>query len=338
MLKNKNVTIKDVANLANVSISTVSRVLNGLDRVSPKTKSKIKKAIRELNYVQNPIAAAMITGHTNIILVLVPDFINHFFSSVIQGIEHYLKQNGFSAMVYSTGENGDIDYDLLYSKLNAFIDGLIIIPSSDHFFEYFEYKKWNKPCVIADRNIPGSVFDAVVIDNFGGIYKLCSILISANHTKIAIIAGSTRLCVGLGRLNGYKQALKDHSIQIREEYIRRGTLYQSTGYSQTKELLSLSDPPTAIIAGNNLICEGCILALDDLGLKIGEDISLVGFNDHLLARVVKPGITVVEGPTIKMGELAAQRLLCLLRGKDFTENREVTLDVTLIQRNSVKLL
>jgi DNA-binding LacI/PurR family transcriptional regulator len=338
MLKNKNRTIKDVANRANVSISTVSRVLNQLDRVSPKTKSKIKKAIRELNYVKNPVATAMITGYTNIILVLVPDFINHFFSSVIQGIEYYLKQNGFSAMVYSTGENGDIDYNLLRLKLNAFIDGLIIIPSSDHFFQNFEYKKWNKPCVIADRYIPGSGFNAVVVDNFGGIYKLCSILISANHTKIAIIAGSTRLCVGLGRLDGYKQALRDHSIQIRDEYIRRGALYQSTGYSQTKELLSLTDPPTAIIAGNNLICEGCMLALDDLDLKIGEDISLVGFDDHILARVAKPGITVVESPTIKMGELAAQRLLDLLEGKDFSKNREVTLDVSLIQRNSVKLL
>ncbi len=338
MLKNKNFTIKDVANRANVSISTVSRVLNGLDRVNPKTKRKIKKAIRELNYFKNPVATAMITGHTNIILVLVPDFINHFFSSVIQGIEYHLKQNGFSAMVYSTGENGDVDYELLRLKLNAFIDGLIIIPCSDNFFDHFEYKKWNKPCVITDRDIARSEFDAVVVDNFGGIYKLCSILIAANHKKIAIIAGSTRLCVGQGRLNGYKQALKDNSIKIREEYIRRGALYQSTGYSQTKELLSLSDPPTAIIAGNNLISEGCILALNDLGLKIGEDISLVGFDDHLLARLVKPGITVVEGPTIKMGELAAQRLLDLLRGKDFNENRKVTLDVNLIQRNSVTKL
>ena len=333
MSKNKTVTIKDVAKRANVSISTVSRVLNGLDRVSPATEEKIKKAIQELNYVQNPVAAAMITGHTNIVLVLVPDFINHFFSSVIQGIEYHLKENGFSAMVYSTGEDGDLDFDLLRLKLNAFIDGLIVIPSSDHFFGY---KGWDKPCVIADRNIQGSDMDAIVVDNFGGIYTLCSLLLSHNHTQIAIIAGSTQLCVGRDRIHGYKKALADHDISVREEYIRLGSLYQSTGYSETKELLALSDPPTAIIAGNNLICEGAMFALDDLGLKIGEDISLVGFDDHLLARAVKPGVTVVKGPAIEMGKIAAERLLALIDGKDFSNNREVTLDVRLIERDSVK--
>lgn len=335
MPKDKNVTIKDVAKRADVSISTVSRVLNGLDRVSPATQEKIKQAIRELNYVQNPVAAAMITGHTNIVLVLVPDFINHFFSSVIQGIESHLKENGFSAMVYSTGEDGDLDFDSMRLKLGAFIDGLIVIPSSDHFFNY---RGWDKPCVIADRNIHGSGMDAIVVDNFGGMYTLCELLLSHHHTRIALIAGSTRLCVGQDRVAGYRMALTDHDISVREEYIRLGSLYQSTGYDATKELLALRDPPTAIIAGNNLICEGTMYALDDLGMKIGEDISLAGFDDHLMARVAKPGVTVVEGPTIEMGQIAAKRLLALIDGEDFSDNREVALGVRLIERDSVREL
>lgn len=329
-------TIRDVANRANVAISTVSRVLNGLDRVSNETRNKVEAAIKELNFVYNPVAAAMITKRTNIILVIVPDFINSFFSRVIQGIEAHLRENGYYAMVTSTGDVSEVDVRLLYTKFNSLVDGVIVIPSDEHFLEY---KTWGKPCVVVDRYIHGSGMDAVVANNYSGAYKLTEALIKANHKKIAIITGNTKLCVCSERLRGYKSAMTDYGLEINTDYICCGNMYQSSGETFMKKLLDMETPPTGIVASNNLICEGCITAAKELGLQIKTDISLVGFDDHLLAQVNDPGITVVESPSISMGELAAKLLLERLNS-DMTseENREVILEVKLIERDSIRIL
>ena len=330
------VTIKDVANRANVAISTVSRVLNGRDRVSLPTRRKVEAAIEELHFVHNPVAAAMITKRTHIVLVVVPDFINSFYSSIVQGIEATLKSHGYYAMVSSTGDEPHEDMALFRQKFDPLIDGAIIIPSGEDFLDF---QQWNKPCVVVDRYIPGSGMHAVMADNFGGTYQLTQTLIDAGHRKIAIITGTTKLCVGAERLRGFRTALLDHGIAPEDRYIRCGSMYQSSGRGFFRSLMSSPDPPTAIVAGNNLICEGCLTEAKELGVRIGEDLSLVGFDDHLMAQISIPGVTVVQAPSIIMGKLAAKRLVDLLNGHEIPEDqRELILDVKLISRDSVKVL
>lgn len=328
------VTIKDVAERAGVAISTVSRVLNGKDRVSASTQRKVKKAINDLNYYHNPVAASLITKKTNFILVIVPDFINDFFSKIIQGIEAYLKAHNYYAMITSTGDVEDVDISSLQSKFNSIIDGIIVIPSGENFLEY---QKWGKPCVIVDRYIMGSNMSAVMGDNYGGAYKLTEVLLKSNHSKIAIISGKSKLCVCTERLRGYKEALSDYGVPIYDPYICLGDMYSSSGERFLTSLVAMQDPPTAIVAGNNLICEGCLVAAKKLGLKIGVDLSLVGFDDHLFARVNDPGITVVDSPALEMGKHAAMLLLRHLDNQS-TVNEEMILGVQLIERESVKML
>lgn len=328
----KEVTIKEVAEKAGVAISTVSRVLNGLDRVSDKTKSKVNEAIKELGYVRNSLAASMKTGLTNLIVVIVPDIINEFYTSVIQGVEDVAIRNGYYTLVFSTNDSHLKESELFSGNFGKIIDGAIIIPSHDNLSYY---RNLNKPVVVIDRYVANSGLDAVVIDNFKGTYLLTKELIGAGHRDIAYISGSLEFNIGSDRYQGYQVAMNEFGIPIKEENIRIDTWFSDSGYRFTKELLSREAPPTAILASNNLLCIGCMEALIDEGIVIGKDFSLVGFDDSLVAKLLKPGITVINRATSEMGRLGAEKLIAKLRHERKKMERKIMLDVQLIRRGSV---
>lgn len=331
----KKITIKDVAQHAGVAISTVSRVFNGLDKVSDETREKVQRAVTELQYVPSSIAASMITGATKVILIMIPDFTNSYYTSIVQGAEEVLRKNGYFAMILSMGSGMSTDYSQIQSKFDKMIDGIITIPTSSDL-EF--YRAWGKPFVVTDRYNLGSGMNAVVSDNRLGAFRLTEELIHANHRKIAFISGEMELSTVTERLKGFREALAAHHIPEIPEYVLCDSFSVETGYRFTKQLLSLPEPPTAIFASNNLICYGCIQALQELHLTIGKDISLVGFDDHVLARHVPPGITVIEQPALTVGKQAAQRLLDMIATTDDINYKEIVLGVKLIRRGSVKKL
>ncbi|MEA5048029.1 MAG: LacI family DNA-binding transcriptional regulator [Eubacteriales bacterium] len=328
----KHITIKDVAQKAGVAISTVSRVFNGLDRVSPETRAKVELAVKELEYSPNSRAVSMITGHTKTIQMLVPDFVNDFYGSVIQGVEEVLRNNDYMLMVCSTGDSQEADLSAYIKRFFDVIDGVIAIPSNANIGNI---QSLGKPVIFVDRAILGSGIAAVTADNAGGTYLLTKELIRAGHKKIAVISGDMQLNVGQQRLWGYRCALSDSGIAENADYIACGAMYEETGYRSFKRLMQLSNPPTGVVACNNLICIGCVRAAGELGLRIGKDISLVGFDDHVLASIPNPGITVVAGQTIEMGRRAANMILARIRHKDIKE-AEVSMPVELIRRNSIR--
>ena len=333
---NKDVTIKDVAQMAGVSISTVSRVLNGLDRVSDETRHKVNEVARNLRYVPNSIAVSMITGSTKMIVVVVPDIINEYYTSVIQGAEEVAKSEGYYTLIFATGDEIDKEIELFNGSFVRIIDGAIIIPASP---DPKYYTGFSKPLVMVDRYIPESGLEGVVIDNFDGTYRLTKHLVDNNHKDIAIIMGPTDLNIGKERYAGFVQALSDADIPIQDRYIKRGSWYVENGFNSTMQLLSMKNPPTAIIASNNLICIGCIKAIHSLGLEIGKDISVVGFDDNLLAEFVNGGVTVISRPTVEMGRMAAQKLIKSINGEKMDcTYRKMVLGVELLIRNSVKKL
>lgn len=329
----KQPTIHDVAKMANVSVSTVSRVFNGKDRVSEETRRKVQEAMAALNYVPSTIATSMITGKTKVILVMVPDFENSYYSMVLAGIEAKLHEDGYYSMVLSHNNFSSEAYRQIQAKFDKMIDGIISIPDWNLQF----YKNWNKPCVIIDRYLRGSDMNAILADNYQGTRLLTEELVQAGHKKIAVVSAKTWMTTISDRLEGYRVVLREHGIPIRDEYIYLDSLLVSTGYQGFLKLMQLPNPPTAVVAANNLICIGCIQACEELHLRIGEDISLVGYDDHELAQYFPPGITVIKQPAYEMGVQAAINLLDQLSNGPREPATQI-MDVELIRRGSVKQL
>lgn len=332
----KDVTIKEVAKRAGVAISTVSRVLNGLDKVSEKTEKKVRAAVEELGYVQNALAVSMVTGQTKTILMVVPDFTNDFNGAVIQGAEEYLKREGYTILIFSTRNYGEADYENLYRRFSKLADGILAVPSNP---DHMNYEQWGKPVVLVDGGLPGQNFCSVEIDNERGAYLLTEEMIKNGHRRIGMVGGIPGYSHGGRRILGYSKAMEDYGIPAEKGLAIYGRHYEDTGYLGMKQLLAMPEDkrPTGVIAVNNLTCIGCIKALTEQGLSIGEDISLAGFDDHLLAKYSAPGITVIERPTVEMGTEGAKILMKLLRKEPVLEKRKV-MKVSLVRRNSIKKL
>lgn len=333
MDKNHIVTIKDVSERAGVAISTVSRVLNGLDRVSDETRFKVEKAVEELGYVKNSLAASMKTGKSRMIVVIVPDIINEYYTSVIQGVEEIASSEDYYTMVFSSKDSHRKEQKLFSGELVKIIDGAIIIPAYDNL-EY--YKNIPKPLVLIDRYVSGCDMPAVVIDNYKGSYLLTEELIKAGHRNIAFVSGALEFNIGWERINGYRNALREHGIPARPENEMINHWYEDHGYLSTKSLLERINPPTAIVAANNLLCLGCMKAIREKGLVIGRDISLVGFDDSAAAQLSYPDITVIKRATTEMGRIGMTKLMDIInKNPNSIYPKKVVMDVQLIKRHSV---
>lgn len=275
----------------------------------------------------------MKTGSTKMIVVIVPDIINEYYTAVIQGAEEVAVSRGYYTLVFSTDDSHQKEEQLFQGKFDRIIDGVIIIPAHDNM-DFL--KQLKKPVVIVDRYVPGSHMEAVVIDNFKGSYLLTKELVDAGHTKIGLLMGPQTFNIGQERLGGFYKAMEEGGVPVNTDYIKDCTWYMESGYDRTLELLSMDVPPTAFYATNNLLCIGCMKALTSRGLKLGKDISLVGFDDTLVAEYMNPGITVVRRATIQMGRLGAEKLLNKIEGiEDDSPCRKVVMDVELIRRGSV---
>ncbi|QNM04374.1 LacI family DNA-binding transcriptional regulator [Qiania dongpingensis] len=332
----KDVTIKDVAKRAGVAISTVSRVLNGLDKVSPKTEKKVKEAVEELGYVQNGLAVSMVTGQTRTIMMVVPDFTNDFNGAVIQGAEEYLKEQGYTMLIFSTKDFKEEDFENLYRRFSKLVDGVLVVPANP---DDMDYGRWEKPLVLIDCYRPGQDYYTVEIDNAKGGYLLARELLLNGHTRIGLVGGIPGASLGGQRIAGFERAMKEYGVPVDKRLMMRGQHFEDTGYRGMKKLWDLPDRlrPTGVVAVNNLTCIGCMEALSEQGAVIGEDISLVGFDDHLLARYSVPGITVIVRPTIEMGREGAKLLVRQLRKEEIGQKR-VVMEIKLKRRNSVKRL
>lgn len=327
------VTIKDVAHHAGVAVSTVSRVINNLDRVSPETRERVLAAIEELGYIRNDIAASIKTGTTKFIVTVVPDIINEFYTAVIRGVEEIARPKGYYTLVYAVNEYHSDGTDVFDERFSRMVDGMILVPPINGVNVC---RNFNKPVVLIDRIAADTDGYSVTIDNYRGSQLLMEELIQNHHEKIAFIYGVGDFNVASDRLQAYRDTLSENKLPIREEYICRGDWYHQDGYRFAAQLMALDDPPTAIFAANNQIGHGCAAYLLEHGYKIGTDISLVAFDDSILAPYLGPGITSIDRPTFEMGRIGAEILLALLNGQEQDlPQKTIKLDVQLIRRNSV---
>lgn len=323
-------TMKEVARLANVSVSTVSHVINKTRFVSSSTRQKVLKAMDKIGYHPNMIARSLRRRKTNTIGLVISDITNPFFPGVVRGIEKQLIKKGYSIILTNTDDDIEKEKNLVTLLYGKRVDGFIIVTAGGESKHIESLIQLRVPVVLLDRKISGLKLDAVLVDNEGGTRKLTEYLINLGHKRIGIITGPLNVFTGKERLNGYLKALQEYSLPRDDKLIKTGDFRQESGYSLTLELLSLSSPPTAILACNNLVGIGAMDALKEKGIRIPDEIELVIFDDLPWFGHLNPPLTVVAQPTFKLGEMAAKLLLEQIRGRK--KPKEIVLEVELKKR------
>ncbi|MGM0502384.1 MAG: LacI family DNA-binding transcriptional regulator [Bacillota bacterium] len=329
------VTIKDIAEKAEVSPTTVSRVLNDKPDVSDETKQKIEEVINELNYNPNGIARGLVLNKTHTLGLVIPDISNPFFPEVAKGIEDKAKEAGYSVIFCNTDNHTQGEKEAIELMKSKQVDGMIVslAINEENKKELAELAAENFPVVQIDRKIPGAGFPAVVIDNQAASYKATQHLINLGHEKIAHISGNLKVKPAQDRLAGFKEALENNGLESTKEWIREGDYSSQSGYEEMKQLLQLVERPTAVFIANDLMALGAYEAVFEQGLKIPEDISIVGYDDIEVSSVIRPALTTVSQPEYKLGVEAAELLINSLEGEDEIETDQV-LAAELVERTS----
>jgi LacI family transcriptional regulator len=320
--------------MANVSHMTVSRVLNRDPRVKQETRRRIQKIIDKLNYRPHPNARSLASKKSHLLGLIVADIRNQFYAELSRGIEDKARKAGYSVIFCSTDNQPDSLKTYIEHLNYAGVDGFIIASSrlNEPVVENLVLKRF--PLVLVNRNIKSQKANYVVLDNEKGSLLAISHLISLNYTKIAAILGPSNLSTGIDRLNGYKQALRENNIPCRDDYVIQGPFTKEVGYEGAIKLLSMDDRPEAIFGGNDYIALGVIDAIDELGLKIPEDIAVVGFDDTEFASNKRINLTTVSQRKYEMGNLGVQILIDSIERKETDYQHRVVLKPRLIIRES----
>ena len=315
-------TIKDVARRAGVSVSTVSKYING-GNVRPEIVSAITQAIQELDFRVNPFARGLKTQRSRSVGVLLPDMTAPFFGSVITALDKSLRERGYHTLISCYGSNHGLERDNLQYLISAGVDGLIYIPedlSADEFYELTAHR--NIPVVQVDRLIQGVESDAVLVDNSEIVHQAVSGLIQNGNRRVAIITGAKSVFTAKERQIGYLRALSDHGILYDDSLFISDDNTFATGYRGGKLLLSLEDYPSGILCTNYDITLGLITVAREMGIKIQEDVQVVGFDCVEVCTMMDPPLPVIQQPEQRIGQTAAAYLLERMEG--CTEKPRVT--------------
>ncbi|EIJ78118.1 transcriptional repressor, lacI family protein [Bacillus methanolicus PB1] len=326
------VRIVDVAKLANVSTATVSRVLSNSGTVSKETTEKVMEAIEKLNYQPNILARQLRKLETKTILVVVPDITNTFFSKILRGIEEVAAKNGYQVLLGDTGNNLEREKEFLNILRQKKADGLILLTARIDQNSIEEIAN-EFPVVLACEYIEGSQIPTVSIDNISSARKATEHLILLGHKRIGFISGPLNVVLSRDRLKGFHQAIAQHGIAAEPYLIQEGDFSYESGFNLMMKFLALEQPPTAVFAANDEMAIGAMKAIKSKGLRVPDDISVVGFDDIKFASIVEPALTTIAQPMFDIGMKAMELLLKLIH-KDPLEKNQYILEDKLIIRDS----
>lgn len=327
------VTIHDVAAEAGVSFGTVSRVINNDVHVKKETRERVLDVVEKLNYVANRQARSLAGGKTNSIGVLVPDLGTGYIGEIIRGIDAELSLADLDLILYTTHRTPTKEANYVANLASGMVDGLLLVlpRQPQDLVKTMQQRRF--PFVLIDHQGTGQDCPAVGAMNWSGGYNATEYLISLGHKRIGFITGSMDLGCAVDRLAGYRSALKTNHIPEDEALIYEGNFDQPDGYVGASALLDLADPPTAIFASNDVMAMGVMDAVRNRGLRVPEDISVVGFDDIPQASLVRPALTTINQPLEKMGRVATQVLLSMLENPE-KETTRIELPTQLVIRDS----
>jgi LacI family transcriptional regulator len=332
--KKYGVTIKDVARASGVSYATVSRVLNGYEFVKEATRQRVMEALEDLGYVANLHARSLVGGRTQIIGLLVPNLDNGYVGTITQGIDKELARTNYDLMLYTSHSHPSKESFYVSTIANGLTDGLLLVAPLAPTTYLEALREQNFPYVLIDQADSTENSNVVEATNWQGAYEATRYLNQLGHTRIAFITGLLAVRSAVDRLQGYKVALADCGIPVLEELIIEGTYQQQTGYENAKRLLQSPQLlPTAIFAANDLSAFGAMDAARECGLRIPDDISIIGFDDIPKASYVYPRLTTVRQPLEQMGQVAVKMLLERIEDQS-RPPKKVALATQLIIRDS----
>jgi len=329
----KPATIHQVAELAGVSVATVSRVFAGAENVSKKSIDRVRKAAQTLNFQPNRIARSLRMQKTSTAALVVTDIENPFFTSVVRGIEQVLRNAGHTLLLTNSDENEQIEKDLLLNLRAEGVAGVIIAPTGKEANIYDQLTQAGMVIVAIDRCPKNLAIDRVTVNNVSGVNAAVDHLVKLNHTRIGFITGLDRISTSYERYQGFDEGMKRHHLPIDPGWIQAGDFRREGGYQAMLNILNQENRPTAVICANNMMTLGALQAIYASKLHIPEDISIVGFDDMDWSTALHPPLSVIAQPTHEMGTIAAQLLLDRIKNPS-QSYRHVILDTRLIVRES----
>lgn len=329
-----SIKINDVAKMAGVSISTVSRVMNGSKKVSKETAKRVQKAIDAMGYVPNEMARSLATNNSKIVGMLIPDIFNGYYAELTTYIEPLLSAQGYSLQLCITGADKDkISYyfDDLIRRRAA---GAIVLSARNCSRELIQRVKNNMAIVAIEGDIED--VDRICVENEKGTYDAVENLILHGHTKIGFVGYHLKTKGLWERLQGYRKAMAEYHLTVNEEYIIDEMSNANPGYEGTMRLLDLPEPPTAIQCMNEYCARGVYMALMERGIKIPEDMSVSAFDGQINTKVLSPRLTTAAIPMKDIAEAAVKMLIQSVQEGMTAARHMIVFPVELKQGKSVK--
>lgn len=304
-------TIKEIAEMAGVSITTVSQILNNKgSRFSEQTRKKVLDIVEEYQYKPDFFASNLINRHSKTIGMIVPDVTDFFFSKIIEGVESYLNPLGYMILLCNSKHSQEKELQYIDELIHRSVDGIIlatpnILPKekavdSDCFA--------NTPLVLVDRGINERKTGRLIIKEYEGTYQAISELIQLGHKNIGLLKETVGYYQLTERMTAYYHVMKDHGIKVNENFIADGSLTIAGGYEAAKKVL-VNDEITAIFCGNDEMAIGCYQAIHEAGKKVPDDISVIGFDGLEIAKFLVPSLTTIYQPSFDIGFYAAKFLV-----------------------------
>lgn len=330
-------TIKEVAELAGVSIGTASNVIRGDHRVSKARTERVLAAIKQLDYHPNEVARSLKAKQTRMLGMVLPDITNPFFSDVIRGADDSALDRGYLLFTANSDEQVEREKLFVAALRSRRVDGILLAATASKNEAHLErVAAAGMPIVCLDRMAPGLAVDAVLADNVRGAQECVRHLVRAGHKKIAIITGALELQIARERLAGYRAALEEAGLPLSDDLLLKGDFREETGYHLGKEVLLRRERPTAIFTCNGVMMLGLLLALDELGVRCPADIALATFDDLPFAHSFHPHLTAVAQPGKLIGYQGVNLLLDRIEQKRTGEPVIIRIPPELKIRESTK--
>lgn len=334
-MKKKPIRIKDIAEILNISVSTVSRALRDTYDVNPETRRKVLEIANQLKYKPNMHASALASGNTRNIGVVIPFITNYYFSTVISGIQETAYTNGYNLILLVTNDNAEREQSMIENLAITSLDGLLVsISSNSTMVDHFQSLIDDGISVVFFDRVPKAIEATKVMqDDFQGAFEATEHLINNGYTRIAHIAGNEHLAFTQNRLNGYLEALKKHGLPIREEWIVYSGFTQQCGENDTYKLLEQKKRPDAIFAVNDRKAVGAIITLKKEGFQVGKQVGVIGFTNDPISTIIEPSLSTIEEPAFEIGKVSCELLIKHIVNKKILP-KEMILPSKLIVRDS----
>lgn len=328
-------SIGDVARRADVSPATVSRVLNGTKFVAPELERRVRSAVADLAYEPYGPARALRQQRVRVWAIIIADVENPFFTSVVRGIEDVAYAEGYRLVLCNSDEDITKETGYLEIAIRERMAGVVIAAASSSESKLDRLAQAGMPVVAIDREVGSADVNSVIVDNSHGASEATTHLIEQGWSRIGCIVGPSRISTSNERLEGYRRALSDGQRKFDRSLVRRADFREEGGYKAARTLLELPEPPDALFVGNNLMTLGALHAIRDVGLRVPDDLGVVGFDDSPAADLLRPRLTVVAQPTYEIGRAAGRLLLSAVH--DGPTRHEVLAPQLVVRESSLRL-